>query len=255
MYHKQQAENKNTVPTDIYVCGNAIQPGNARPGKDFGVENSSDVVSAQVPPLPNGKSVCADPYDTNLTGTIYKVPEGTELLGKRGKAKLEQKYSKQWLELVCKREGFEKACFNYNKLDKNIRGQDLRRILKESDLLEQLSVLKMMGEGYIFSDSIELVIDEIVEIAITGHEECAGMAVIALNHLNMKKWKDKIIQLVFFITDKELPDKEIFHYSWILLYKLGFKEALIKYIDRYNNYLDGEFDEDDLQNIANMSER
>ncbi|MCI8324712.1 MAG: RHS repeat-associated core domain-containing protein, partial [Lachnospiraceae bacterium] len=73
------SDNKNIIPTDTYVFGNATKPGNARPQKDFGVDNGSDLVSAQTPPLPNGKSVCADPYNTNLTGTIYKVPEGTEL--------------------------------------------------------------------------------------------------------------------------------------------------------------------------------
>lgn len=45
----------------------------------FGVQSGSDLVSAQKPPLPNGKSVCADPYNTNLTGTIYGLSEGTEL--------------------------------------------------------------------------------------------------------------------------------------------------------------------------------
>ena len=69
-----------------------------------------------------------------------------------------------------KREEFEKASFCYNKLDKDKRRQDLKKVLKESDLLEQLSVIKMMGEGYLFSNSIELVVDEVVEIAITGHD-------------------------------------------------------------------------------------
>lgn len=179
----------------------------------------------------------------------------SKFLWKRSEAKLEEEYSKEWLEFVYKREEFEKASFCYNKLDKDKRHQDLRKVLKESDLLEQLSVIKMMGEGYLFSDSIELVVDEVVEIAITGHEECVGMAAIALNHLNMKKWKDKIIQLVFFYTDKNLNDKDVFHYSWHLLYRLGFKNALIEYIDKYKGYMEGEFDEDDLQNITNMTER
>lgn len=169
---------------------------------------------------------------------------------------MEEEYSKEWLEFMHKGEEFEKAAFFYNKLDKDKRRQDLRKVLKESDLLEQLRVIKMMEDGwYIFSDSIELVVDEVVEIAITGHEECVGMAGSALNHLNMKKWKDKIIQLVFFYTDKNLNDKVVFHYSWLLLYRLGFKSALIKYIDRYKKYMEGEFDEDDLRDIANMTER
>lgn len=59
-----------------------------------------------------------------------------------------KKYSKEWMELVHKREEFEKASLCYNKLDKEKRRQDLRKILKESDPLEQLPVIKMMGDGY-----------------------------------------------------------------------------------------------------------
>ncbi len=168
---------------------------------------------------------------------------------------MEEKCSKEWMELVHKKEEFEKAAFLYNKLDKDKRQHDLREALEESDLLRQLSVVRMMGEGYIFSDSIELVIEQVVKIAITGYEECIGWAGIALNHLNMKKWKNKIIQLVIFYTEKNLEDETVFHYSWLLLYKLGFKQALINYIERYEKYMEGELDEDDLLDIKNMVER
>lgn len=168
---------------------------------------------------------------------------------------MEEKYSEEWLEFVHKREEYEKASFDYNNVNKNKRRQDLRKILKESNLLEQLSVIKMMAEGYIYSNSIELVLEEVVEIAITGHEECIGWAAIALNHLNMKKWKNKIIQLVIFYTEKNLYDKTVFHYSWLLLYRLGFKDALISYIEKYKEYMEGELDEEDWQDIRNMVER
>lgn len=112
-----------------------------------------------------------------------------------------------------------------------------------------------MGEGYLLTDSIELVVEDMVQIAILGYEDCMGWAGVALNHLNMKKWKDKIIQLVFFYTNNNLNNKDIFHYSWLLLYKLGFKYALEKYIDIYGEYMIGEFDDKDLLDIKNMEER
>lgn len=168
---------------------------------------------------------------------------------------LEEEYSEEWIQLIKSKGEFEKAALGFNNIDKERKYQDLCKGLNKSDLFGQISVLKMMGEGYIFADSIELVVKELVQIAIMGHEECIGWAGTALNHLNMKKWKDKIIQLVFFYTDNNLNDYDIFHYSWLLLYKLRFKQALEKYIDIYKDYMVGEFDEEDLRDIANLKER
>ncbi|MBD5473300.1 MAG: hypothetical protein HDR20_10565 [Lachnospiraceae bacterium] len=168
---------------------------------------------------------------------------------------MKEKYSEEWLELIHKREEYEKASFLYNKVNENQRRQDLRKALKESNVLEQWPVIKMMKEGYIYSDSIELVLDEVVEIATTGYEECVGGAVGALNHLSMKKWKNKIIQLVIFYTENNLKDKAVFHYSWHLLYRLGFKQALIDYVEKYEEYMEGELDEEDWKDIRNMTER
>ena len=67
------------VPDDTYAFGNATKPSDARPKRDFGVENGNDIVKAQSGPMPNGKSVCVDPNQAPLTGTVYKIPKGTEL--------------------------------------------------------------------------------------------------------------------------------------------------------------------------------
>lgn len=168
---------------------------------------------------------------------------------------METDYSNEWLQLIKRREEFEKASISFNNIDEEKKYQDLSRALNETDLFGQISVLKMMGEGYIFSDAIELVIEDLVQIAIMGREECVGWAGLALNHLNMKKWKDRIIQLIFFYTDNNLNDEDIFHYSWLLLYKLRFKYALEKYIKMYKDYMVGELDEEDLQDIMNLMER
>ena len=168
---------------------------------------------------------------------------------------LEEEYSEEWLQLIKRKEEFEKAALRFNNVDEEKKSQDLSKALKNTDLFGQISVLKMMGEGYLFTDSIELVVEDLVQIAILGYEDCMGWAGVALNHLNMKKWKDKIIQLVFFYTNNNLNNKEIFHYSWLLLYKLRFKYALEKYIDIYEEYMIGEFDDEDLLDIKNMAER
>ncbi len=164
-------------------------------------------------------------------------------------------YSEEWIKFLHKKEEFEKVSFCYNKIERNKRQQDLRKALKESDIFEQQSVIRMMKEGYIFSDSIELVLEEVVEIAITGNEECAGLAATALNHLNMRMWKNKIIELVNFYTEKNLDDEDVFHNSWLLLYKLRFKQALINYIEKYKRYMEGELDEEDIIDIKRMAER
>lgn len=168
---------------------------------------------------------------------------------------MKEKYSAEWIQLIKAKKKFENSALHYNNLNKERKYQDLSTALNKTDLFDQISVLEMMGEGYIFSDSIELVVEDLVQIAIMGYEECTGWAGEALNHLDMKKWKNKIIQLVFSFTDNNLNDKEIFHYSWLLLYKLRFKCALEKYISIYREYMMGEFDEIDLYDIMNMSER
>lgn len=174
---------------------------------------------------------------------------------KRRYMSLEEEFSEEWMQLIKRKEEFEKAALRFNNADEEKKLQDLSKSLKNTDLFGQISVLKMMGEGYIFADSIELVVEDLVKIAIMGYEDCTGWAGVALNRLNMKKWKDKIIQLVFFYTNNNLNDKEIFHYSWLLLYRLRFKHALEKYIDIYEEYMIGEFDEKDFIDITNMEER
>lgn len=168
---------------------------------------------------------------------------------------MEMNYSPEWMKLIEKKEELERVSSCYNNIEQNIRKHDLRRALETTDLLSQLSVVRMMGEGYIYPDSIELVLEEVVEIAITGHEECVGWAGVALNHLSKKKWKNKMIELINFYTDCNRDDSLVFHHSWLLLYKLGFKQALKEYIEKNKKYMDGELDNDDLLDIENMVER
>jgi len=75
------AKFQTEVPEDVYVFGNEEKAGDARPGKDFHVEDRNSMVPDQTSnlPLPNGKSVVNNPTETTLTGPYYKIPGGTQL--------------------------------------------------------------------------------------------------------------------------------------------------------------------------------
>lgn len=196
--------------------------------------------------LPN---ICSDlPGDVSrnyIVGEREKIMRGHEV-----------NYSKEWEDLIRKKEDFEKASFFYNhEVEEEKRRTDLIKALNEKDIFKQLSAIQMMGEGYLFPNTIELCIEKVVEIAITGQEECVGWAGIALNHLDKKKWKSKIIDLIIQYTEKNKKDEAVFHFAWLLLYRLGYKQALKNYIQRYEEYMIGEFDEEDWSDIENMIER
>jgi carbonic anhydrase len=119
-------------------------------------------------------------------------------------------YSKEWMDLLSKKEAFEKAAFDYNNsADENKKKNDLKMALDEIYQSNRTDVIRMMAEGHIFSDSIELVIEEVVKIAILGHEECIGWAGVALNHLNKKKWGEKIVKLITFYTDCNIEEEDL----------------------------------------------
>lgn len=162
--------------------------------------------------------------------------------------------------MVRKKEELERAAFHYhNDVEAEQKKEDLKNALKVKDVLKQVSVLEMMVQGYIFTDSVELVLEEIVEIAVTGHDDCVGLAWLVLKDLNRqhqddKKWKDKVIERIYFYTDNNTHDEAVFHFAWLLLYGLGFKHALKEYIEKYKEYMEGEFDDEDLLDIENMEE-
>ena len=61
---------------------------------------------------------------------------------------LEEEFSEEWMQLIRRKEEFEKAAIRFNNVDEEKKFQDLSKSLKNTDLFEQISVLKMMGEGH-----------------------------------------------------------------------------------------------------------
>lgn len=163
-------------------------------------------------------------------------------------------YSKDWVNLILQMNNLEKAVFYYNKVDDNIKQKDLKMALKQNNMLKELSILKMMAHGYFFGNSIELVLEELVYIAVYGHEECVGYAMEALQHVNIKKCRHDIVKYVYKNTEKHKEDQFVFHYSWRLLYNLSLKKELIEYINKYSINLIDELSGEDREDIERMTD-
>ena len=55
---------------------------------------------------------------------------------------LEEEFSEEWMQLIRRKEEFEKAAIRFNNVDEEKKFQDLSKSLKNTDLFEQISVLK-----------------------------------------------------------------------------------------------------------------
>jgi hypothetical protein len=63
---------------DLFAFGNRAGPALPRANQDL-YPDAADMVGPESPPLPNGKSLFADPVSAPLTGHYYRLPHGTML--------------------------------------------------------------------------------------------------------------------------------------------------------------------------------
>jgi RHS repeat-associated protein len=81
-----QALKRKRTPAKLYAFGNTLGPRAPRFKRDFGLSDESGTVGPESPPLPNGASTYADPYQTDLTGILWSIeaatpmPEGVEVV-------------------------------------------------------------------------------------------------------------------------------------------------------------------------------
>ena len=67
------------TPKDLYAFGNSTSPRGARPVQDFDVEDFSNFVGPETPPMPHGASSFDNIDNVPLKGHYHTLPEGTEL--------------------------------------------------------------------------------------------------------------------------------------------------------------------------------
>ena len=84
-----------------------------------------------------------------------------------------------------------------------------------------------MIDGKLEDNVIEAVLEELVEIAVVGQEECAAKAQIVLSntyrHVSERR-KEDIIRLVFLYTENNIDDTCVFFLDFNFLLKLKWKE-------------------------------
>lgn len=162
--------------------------------------------------------------------------------------------SEDWINLILQMKKLDEISFSYNQIDKNIRQNDLKKALNQNNMMEELLVLRMMANGLLFGDSIELVLEDIVYIVVYGNEECVGYAMEALRHVDLKKNRYHIIKYIYKYTERYKDDEFTFRYAWRLLYNLGLKRELVEYINKYEKFLYNELSQEDIEDIDKLND-
>lgn len=100
------------------------------------------------------------------------------------------------------------------------------------------------------AEMIESVLDELVEIATVGQEECAVQAqlILAEKYRSIaEKRKPDIINGVLTCTENNKDDPAVFFLGFNFALKLKWKELFKTYVDLYDGQLKFEFGDDYIQ--------
>lgn len=115
---------------------------------------------------------------------------------------------------------------------------------------EALPELNRMVNKDFKDNTIESLLEELVEIAVVGQEDCAVQAQIVLaesyRHITEKN-KENIINWILAYTEKYIDDIMIIFLGFNLLLKLDWKKLYVKYIGLYDELIKKEFDDDYIQ--------
>lgn len=110
-----------------------------------------------------------------------------------------------------------------------------------------LPELNRLAVGDVDSEIIETVLEELVEVAVTGHDECAIQSwdIVAVKYRDLaERRKPDIIRWIFEYTDK--CDEESWKYflGFNFVLKLNWDDLYVQYIKKYDKFLRIEFDDD-----------
>lgn len=172
-----------------------------------------------------------------------------------------KEHSKTWLELMAIYQEFRTKIFNWVKETNNVKYHDLYMELStpviKRDLHKRLLVLHFLRNTDMWDGkTILLVYEELTEIALQEQEEVAAYARMTLKKIKHQPERVNIANKIFAIAATEEKQKEpdyvVFHNACMLLYDLGYKEQLKRFIDKYKDfiYLASGLDETDLNELV-----
>ena len=131
-----------------------------------------------------------------------------------------------------------------NELDK------IKNSLTGDNLTEALPELNRLLQEDTDEEIIEAVLDELVILATVGQQDCAVQAQELLTgkyRSVAERRKTDIINGILACTEKHLDDPAVFFLGFNFALKLKWKELFIQYIERYNEQLKNEFDDDYIE--------
>lgn len=113
-----------------------------------------------------------------------------------------------------------------------------------------LPELNRLAVGDVDSEIIEAVLEELVEVAVTGHDECAIQSwdIVAVKYRDLaEKRKPDIIRWIFEYTEKCNEDSWKYFLGFNFVMKLNWDDLYVRYIKAYDKYLRVEFDDDYIE--------
>lgn len=158
----------------------------------------------------------------------------------------QKEHSKAWSELMTAYQDFRVKLFNWAKEDPDIKYHDLSIELSppplQRDLHKRLLILDFLRNTDMWDeDAIRSVWEELTIIALQEQEEAAAYARMALKKMKHRPERIKIAEQVLMLAaaeeKQEKPDCEIFYHGCMLLFDLGCKEHLRRFINNYKDFL------------------
>jgi len=157
-----------------------------------------------------------------------------------------KEHSKAWLELMTAYQDFRVKIFNWAKENDDIKYHDLyielspplikRNLHKRLLIMNFLRNTDMWDENAIIS-----VFEELTKIALQEQEEVAAYARMTLKKIKHYSERIKIAEQVFMLAEaeekQEKPDCDSFHNGCMLLFDLGCKEHLKRFINKYKGFI------------------
>lgn len=157
-----------------------------------------------------------------------------------------KEHSKAWLELMTVYQDYRSKIFKWVNEKPDVKYHDLYielspHLLKR-DLHKRLLVMDFLTNTDMWDENAILsVFEELTQIALQEQEEVAAYARKTLKKIKCYPVRIKIAEQVFMLVAaeemKEKPDCDIFHNGCMLLFDLGCKEHLRRFIDKYRNFI------------------
>ncbi len=172
-----------------------------------------------------------------------------------------EKHSKAWLELMEAYQEYRAKLFNWVKENEDIKYHDLYMELSipllERDLHKRLLIMDFLRNTDMWDQkAIISVCEELTWIALQEQDEIAAYAREALKKIKYCPERmniaDKVFALLAIEEEQEKSDCVVFYNGCMLLYDLGCKEHLKRFIDQYKDfvYMASGLDETDLNQMV-----